>query len=140
MNRIRKTDFFAALENEGYTKEELDHLFYVVYHMDKKVRKWVINWFHGKGYPQERVEGVTVLELVEKQGLKPLNAFIVMNWLLKDPDAAKYSLTRPRLELMIDEITKKEILEQTKSIKMAPEEAEREGKEGDEPAEEITEE
>ena len=62
-----------------------------------------------------------------------------MNWLLKDPDAAKYSLTRPRLELMIDEITKKEILEQTKSIKTAIEEAEGGGKE-DELAEEITEE
>ena len=136
-DKIGRKEFFMALENEGYTKQELKHLFHVVRHMDKKVRKWVIDWFGGKGYPKDRIEGVTVMDLVEKQGLKPLNAFIVMNWLLTDPDAAKYSLTRPGLELMIDEITKKEILEQMEPIK-ADLEADSGLFEGDEPIEEIT--
>lgn len=110
MNKVNKEEFFDLMENEGYTADELKHLFHVICCMDRKVRRWVLGWLRGEGYPRDRIEGVTVMELVENQGLKPLNAFIVMDWLIKDPDAAKYSLTRPTLELLIDEATKTEIV------------------------------
>lgn len=31
--------------------------------------------------------------LVEEAGLKPVNAFIAMDWLMKDPNTAKFALT-----------------------------------------------
>lgn len=107
---IKEEEFFTLMEQDGYTAEELNHLFCVIRDMDPRVHSWVSGWLKGNGYPEDRIEGVTVEELVEHQGLKPLNAFIVMDWLLKDPDGAKYSLTRPQTELLIDEAVVAEIV------------------------------
>ena len=43
-----------------------------------------------RALPDAEVEGVTAGYLVEKCGYKPLNAFIVLDWLKADPQAAKY--------------------------------------------------
>lgn len=52
-----------------------------------------MDWYFGAGYPADIIEGVTVQMLVEEAGLKPMNAFIAMDWLMKDPEAAKFALT-----------------------------------------------
>ncbi len=112
--KINKGEFLELFGDEGYSLWELEHLFYVVCKMDRKVRHWVIQWLMGKGYPKERLEGMSVGELVEKQGMKPLNAFIVMDWLIKDPEAAKYSLTRSHMGITIDDETRQQLMEAIK--------------------------
>lgn len=135
MIRIKEEEFFTLMEQEGYTAEELNHLFRVIRDMDPRIHSWVRGWLKGDGYPEDRIEGVTVEELVEHQGLKPLNAFIVMDWLLKDPDGAKYSLTRPQMELLIDEAVVAEIVRAAGRM-----DADGTASEEGEPIEDITEE
>ena len=45
-------------------------------------------------FVKEYIEGITVEYLVKNYGLKPVNAFIVIDWLKTDPQAAKYFMLK----------------------------------------------
>lgn len=95
MARITYTQFKKHLEREGfYSAREILHLFHAVKQMDKESRGWVIAWFEDGTYPEKAVEQITVRELVEDFGYKPLNAFIAIDWLKHDPQAAKYFIVK----------------------------------------------
>lgn len=93
MRKITYHDFTKFLKEEGYTSAEAWHLYWEMKKLDPKVRRWVVEWFYEGTYPAESVEGVTVPMMVNDGGMKPLNAFIAIDWLIKDPEAAKYALT-----------------------------------------------
>lgn len=86
--------FKRYLEMNGYSQNEIEHLFHAIKSMDRESRKWVLRWFNNGILPEEEVEGVTASYLIEKCGYKPLNAFIVLDWLKTDPQAAKYFVLR----------------------------------------------
>lgn len=100
--RMTRSEFNQRLQSEKYTLAELSHLFKVFLEMDRRVRSWTMRWLLGKGFPQDVIEDVSVPMLVES-GYKPMNAFIIMDWLLKDPVAAKYSLRRHVDTLILEE-------------------------------------
>lgn len=105
LRKITFKAFEAFMKKEGYTETEAKHLFATVKTMDKETRKWFINWFDGKGFPECKVEGITVGYLVKNYGLKPMNAFIVIDWLKTDPQAAKYFMLKIPTEMVIDDKT-----------------------------------
>ncbi len=102
--KITFREFKSLLKKENfYTDKEIRHLFNAVKHMDKETKGWVINWFHTGEYPSNEVEQITVRTLVEEFGFKPLNAFITIDWLKQDPQAAKYFIMKmPTLGKDID--------------------------------------
>lgn len=106
MKKIVFRDFCAWLRACGYTDMEIVRLYDRIRDLDADIQGWVADWIGGKGYPQERIEGVTVDELTEKLNLKPMNAFIIMNWLRKNPDEAKYALLNMHAGLEISEKTR----------------------------------
>lgn len=106
--KMTRSEFDEQMRTEGYSRFELTHLFKVVCEMDSRVRRWTLRWLLGRGYPQDIIEGVSVPILVEK-GFKPMNAFIIMDWLIKDPEAAKYSLTRHASPMEVDKETAAEL-------------------------------
>lgn len=103
MKRLEYKEFTRHLEQEGYTPTQTAHLFWEIKKMSPKVRGWFLEWFHCGEYPKDVVEGVTVQMLVEEAELKPVNAFIAIDWLLKDPDAAKFALTHVKHLAVLDE-------------------------------------
>lgn len=106
--KMTRSEFDEHLSGEGYSLHELAHLFQVVCKMDGRIRLWTIRWLLGMGFPNDSIENVTVPMLIE-EGYKPMNAFIIMDWLTKDPEAAKYSLTRHARDLDVDEKTAEEL-------------------------------
>lgn len=95
MARITYRQFKSYLENEKfYTSREIRHLFNSVKQMDKESRGWVIDWIESGKFPAKAVEQITVEELVKDFGYKPINAFIAIDWLKHDPDAAKYFIIK----------------------------------------------
>ena len=89
--RISYREFKSFLKKSNYyTDKEIRHLFNSVKQLDKETRGWVIDWFHTGEYPSKEVEQVTVRTLVDDFGYKPLAAFIAIDWLKNDPQAAKY--------------------------------------------------
>ena len=103
MRRITFREYSQCLTGEGYSPTEILNLYNEMKALDPQVRRWVIDWFFGGGFPGEIVEGVTVQYLVEEVGMKPMNAFIAIDWLKKDPDAAKYALTHARAPLPMED-------------------------------------
>ncbi len=106
--QMSRHEFYESMGGEGYSLYELAHLFKVVCEMDSRVRRWTIRWLLGMGLPKERIEGVSVPFLID-EGYRPMNAFIIMDWLTKDPEAAKYSLVRHAREFKLDEQTASEL-------------------------------
>ena len=84
--------FYARLKAGDYTDMEIAHLYQRIRDLDVDIQGWVADWVADKGYPEDCIEGVTVRDLTEKLGMKPMNAFITMNWLRNNPEEAKYSL------------------------------------------------
>lgn len=106
--QMSRQDFYESMGGEGYSLRELAHLFRVVCEMDSRVRRWTLRWLLGMGLPKERIEGVCVPDLID-EGYRPMNAFIIMDWLIKDPQAAKYSLVRHAREFQMDAQTASEL-------------------------------
>lgn len=88
--KITYKDFGIFMKSEGYTESETKHLFSAVKSMDRESRAWVVEWFNKGVFPDKEIEGVTAEYLINQCGYKPLNAFIVLDWLKADPQAAKY--------------------------------------------------
>lgn len=83
-------EFCSFLLNEGCTEAEICHLYGAVKSMDAESRSWVIRWFCTSELPEDEIEGITAKYLIDQCGYKPLNAFIILDWLKTDPQAAKY--------------------------------------------------
>lgn len=92
--KVTYKEFESYLKKDGYSAGEIDHLFHAVKAMDRESRMWVLRWFVNGTLPDIEVEGVTAGFLIEKCGYKPLNAFIVLDWLKSDPQAAKYFILK----------------------------------------------
>ena len=92
--KISYKDFKACLEIDGYSAGEIDHLFNAVKSMDSTSRAWVIRWLNKGMLPDDEIEGVTAAYLIEELKYKPINAFIVLDWLKTDPEAAKYHILK----------------------------------------------
>lgn len=103
LKRISYKQFSEFLVEDGYTEAELKHLFKAVKSFDKEIKKWFIDWVNGGGLPTDEIEDKNISFFIDEMKLKPVNAFIVMNWLKTDPETAKYVLQREVPALVIDE-------------------------------------
>ena len=94
--KITYGEFHDYLNNEDYAESEIKHLFNAIRSMDRESILWVIRWFCTGNLPQKEIEGVTAEFLINECKYRPLNAFIILDWLKADPQAAKYFvLKRP---------------------------------------------
>lgn len=109
--KITYNIFKEFMLKNGYTEKEAKHLFTAIKATDKETQQWFFDWFNGKGLPEKNVENVTVGYLVENYGMKPVNAFIVIDWLKHDPQAAKYFMLKIPTEVTIGDKTIKEMKE-----------------------------
>lgn len=78
-----------------YRENEAERVLQQINRMDEKVLSWLAQWREEGTYPDEQVENVTVQELVDNLSMEPVNAFIAVDWLTKQPEEAKYALMRP---------------------------------------------
>ncbi len=100
--KISYNDFNEVFTQNGYSKFEVRNLFSAIKSMDKETRAWVIKWFWRGELPQKEIEGVNAKYLIEQYGLKPINAFIILDWLKSDPQTAKYYLYKHPGKLVED--------------------------------------
>lgn len=87
-------EFENVLLNDDYSVKEIRHLFNAVKKMGRESRQWVVKWILSGEYPDDEIEGITARLLVEELGFKPMNAFIILDWLKAEPDAAKYYILK----------------------------------------------
>ncbi len=86
--------YFRKIFSDSYSEKELVQIFRAIKRMDDESKSWVVAWIEGEGYPDVTVEKVDIRFLVNECKFKPLNAFIILDWLKKQPEYAKYCLQR----------------------------------------------
>ena len=120
--RLTFKEFKKVFLKEGYSESDITILFKSIKSLNKTTKRWFVKWFFTGEYPTEKVEDVTVEFLVEKCGYKPANAFIIIDWLMADPDSAKYALlTQYDKAIAVDEKAKKDAIEYLKQQGKEPE-------------------
>lgn len=92
--KITFKEFRSFFLKEGCSETELRQLYRAVRTLDGESRRWVIRWFCTGELPGDEIEGVTAEYLIDKCGYKPLNAFIILDWLKAEPREAKYFMTK----------------------------------------------
>lgn len=93
--RVIYKDFYEAFISDGdYSKYEIKYLFDALKSADKQTRKWFINWFQTGIFPDDEIEGVTAEFLINELKCKPLNAFIILDWLKAEPETAKFFIMK----------------------------------------------
>ena len=109
--KMTYSEFERVLLHDEYGPKEIRHLFNTVKAMSGKTRLWVIKWILMGELPEDTVEGVNADMLIQGYGFKPLNAFIVLDWLQTDPQAAKYFMMKSHAGYMPGEEIAQEMRE-----------------------------
>lgn len=82
------------LHREGYPEFMIEPTIDKVEKFAEVVAKSFNEWCANNTKPNLEVEGFSFNDLVTKWGMKPIGAFITLDWLLRDPEKAKNSLRR----------------------------------------------
>lgn len=94
MLRVTYKEFYDYALNDGYSNLEITHLFRVLKSKEKQTRKWFINWFKTGIIPHDEIEGITAEYLINELKCKPINAFIILDWLKGNPKIAKFFVSK----------------------------------------------
>lgn len=85
-------DRTACLLELGYTRYEAEQAAARMERMAPRLLEQLDLWFRTGSLPEDMYEGFTVAELVEERGFMVPAAFLYLDWVLKEPEAAKAAL------------------------------------------------
>lgn len=117
--KMTYTQFEDVLQYD-YNPKDIRHLFNMVKGMNSRGRLRVIKWVLFGHLPTEAIEGVTAEELINTMGFKPMNAFIILDWLETAPDEAKFFLLKPHPDQTPSEDIVQEMQEFLQAQNMQP--------------------
>lgn len=83
------------LRRNGYSDAAVASAAPKLEHMDPDLKKSLLRWDKIGDLPDREIEGFTVAGLIEYADLHPIGAFLMMDWLLREPEEAKYALAQP---------------------------------------------
>lgn len=92
MEGKERVDRMAGLLELGYTRPEAEQAAARIERMDPRLLEQLDQWFRTGSLPEDAYEGFTVAELVEERGFTVPAAFLYLDWVLKEPEAAKSAL------------------------------------------------
>lgn len=82
-----------SLRNEfGYPSYKINSVISKIKNMDDEVKVAFEEWYTTRKIVNVTKEGYSIRELIEKHDMKIVGAYLMMDWLFKDPETAKESL------------------------------------------------
>lgn len=119
---VEGQQWIPLLKKNGYTDATITTAASKIEKMDPQLQEALVRWDRIGALPDRVIEGFTVAGLMENAGMHPIGAFLMMDWLLREPDEAKYALAQPvdKLEISQEIVNKIEESE----VSDYPEEAE----------------
>lgn len=90
-------------EELGYSPKMMKQAVKAVKEMEPDIREMLFSFLSDKEFPAKEIEGVTAQDLVKEAGMNPVTAFLALDYLVKDPEAAKYILSRKPERMELDE-------------------------------------
>lgn len=103
--------WLPMLKRNGYSDAAAASAAPKIEKMDPQLQNDLLRWDKIGDLPDREIEGFTVAGLVENLGMHPIGAFLMMDWLLREPDEAKYALAQPVTKLEISQAVLKRIAE-----------------------------
>lgn len=82
------------LNEEGYPNHMIDNTITKLEQLDQVIKDSFASWVENGTKPEIEIEGYSFQMLVDSYGMKPVGAFLTLNWLTKDPESALRSLKR----------------------------------------------
>ena len=81
----------------GYTEKRAGEAVQKLQASNPAVQEAFEKWWLGKGLDEQLVvQGYTLQKLIDKHGFNPMNAFLTMDWLIREPARALRGLSRGR--------------------------------------------
>lgn len=91
---MEKQTIENILKEEKYPDYMLEKTIEKVERFDSTVMKIFEEWSKSGEEPTLSIEGFSYHQLVDEYGMKPVGAFITLDWLLRDPQKAVAALKR----------------------------------------------
>lgn len=90
------------LLDKGYSEYEADKTIIKIENMDKQIKKEFDNWFATGELPDLEIEGIDFLGVLNNINDNEIAVFLYMDWLKREPQAAKRAFLRPIDNLIKD--------------------------------------
>lgn len=107
--KMTYAEFENQMRGNGYSGREISHIFRAFMEMDNESRSWLLGWLIANRIPEKEIEGVSARYLIDELKYAPVNAFIILDWLKTDPQAAKYFVMKSAVDANIGETAAREI-------------------------------
>ena len=89
------------LLKNGYSRAGAESAAPKLEKMDPRLMEALLRWDRVGELPDFPVQGFTAQELMEHLGLHPIAAILMLDWLLREPEAAKSAIANSGDRLMI---------------------------------------
>ncbi len=93
---IQPDEIIPRLISEfGYTEKNAERIALNLQECTPVVQEAFEKWWRGEGLDTHlEVKGYTLKRLIEEQGLRPIAAFLDLDWLIREPEKALKALSR----------------------------------------------
>lgn len=92
MEQTGHIDRTACLLELGYTRPEAEQAAAKIERMAPRLLGQLDQWFRTGSLPEDVYEGFSAAELVAERGFTVPAAFLYLDWVLREPEAAKAAL------------------------------------------------
>lgn len=102
---------YQYLKDENYSFSEVLHVMKKVDKLDKEIKNGLVSWLLYKTTPDLSVEGVSFIRLTKDDGMKPIRAFLMLDWIKREPVEAINYMREERHSISIrpNELTEEQI-------------------------------
>lgn len=91
---MNKEILTKLLQEENYPTHMVETTIAKLYKLEPIVAKSFESWLNQGESPNLEIEGYSYHILVSDYGMKPIGAFLTLDWLCRDPERASFSLKR----------------------------------------------
>ena len=91
---MERNKIIAVLTKESYPEFMMEQTANKIENFDAEIKDAFELWLSDETEPTITLEGYTYKDLVHQFGMKPVGAFITLDWLKKEPEKATKALER----------------------------------------------
>lgn len=91
---MTNTKLQLLLKNEGYPSYMIGDTITKLEMLQPIVAKQFDSWVDSGMFPDLSIEGISFAKLVKERGMNPIGAFLALDWLAREPETAKTSLSK----------------------------------------------
>ena len=119
MTLIKYTKLYQYLKRNNYSFSEAIHVMKRVDKLDNQIKEYFELWLMDGVVPEKDIKGVTFKHLTREEGMNPIRAFLMLDWIKREPEEALYYLGHERnyMPIMLTEENLRQLDEAAERLK-----------------------